>query len=432
MKIACFIFNFFLLSQMLMAQTKPEIQKAQQVLKYLGYSPGPLDGAWGATTRKAVLNFQLDAEIANTGQLDSATMQALLLAQDKKKFVTACVFGSIAEVDSLIKRGVDVNSTDKGLNSLGLASYAGRKEIVQLLITNGADINIVDDSGETALLLAADTGNIEIAELLLKAGADISKRSKSGVSAIDAASQKGHYQIVKLLIEHRVDVNGKVKGDISPLYVASQNGHADVVGLLLENKANPNSTRTKKHGKTALITSIEESHTNIATLLIKAGANVNEKDNYGQSPLHWATSYSPDLLSLLIEKGANINLANDKGQVPLHYASGSGQLGSVEILIQKGAYLNTKDNGGAAPLHLVSDADCAALLLKNGAIVDDLDTEKFTPLHYAAFNNHLDVAKKLVAAGADKKAKNINGDTPLDLAIGQKNTGLINFLKGGK
>lgn len=73
-----FLSCFILLSTMNMAQAANEnVQKVQQILKDLGYQPGPVDGLFGANTRRAIVRYQEDNNLPKTGQIDKATAKAL-------------------------------------------------------------------------------------------------------------------------------------------------------------------------------------------------------------------------------------------------------------------------------------------------------------------------------------------------------------------
>ena len=77
---------------------------------------------------------------------------------------------------------------------------AGNKEIVELLIAKGADVNVkVEDEIETPLHSAASRGHKEIVELLIAEGADVNAKNCAGKTPLDAAQKKG---IVDLLRKH--------------------------------------------------------------------------------------------------------------------------------------------------------------------------------------------------------------------------------------
>jgi len=54
------------------------VQRVQKVLKELGYNPGPVDGIWGPLTRDAIIDYQQNNALSETGKLNLETKQLLL------------------------------------------------------------------------------------------------------------------------------------------------------------------------------------------------------------------------------------------------------------------------------------------------------------------------------------------------------------------
>jgi len=108
-----------------------------------------------------------------------------------------------------IKKGKDLNRTHFGtITLLMMASTFNFLEEVDLLIKNGADVNIQDNKyGGTALMAAAENNFIEIVKLLVKAGAKINATQNKGGTALMGAVKCNSYEVVEFLIENGADVN---------------------------------------------------------------------------------------------------------------------------------------------------------------------------------------------------------------------------------
>jgi hypothetical protein len=100
-------------------------------------------------------------------------------------------------------------------------------------------------------------------------------------------------------------------------------------------------------------------------------------------------------------------------------AARNGDTARVRELLRKGANANAKDRGGWTPLHWAAfwgHVDVAKLLLEHGADVNARDEDSRTPLHVAAAGGHAEVARLLLERGADANARGKDGWTPLHYA----------------
>lgn len=144
------------------------------------------------------------------------------------------------------------------------------------------------------------------------------------------------------------------------------------------------------------------------------------------------TEYSK-VAKYLIGRGLDINSVDKKGNTPLHYALSFSNFEMATVLIEAGANLSQRNSNGYSPLHLAiqshSPIDMIKILLLKGADVNIKDLDGSTPLHEAVINGDMSVIEILIDYGADITAKDYMGDTPLDLAIAFKKKDAIEFLQ---
>ncbi len=151
--------------------------------------------------------------------------------------LNAAKVGDAAEVAQLVKRGMDVNSTDPNGNTLLiLATREGQPKVVaELLKQRGIKLNARNSAGDSALMLASLRGLTDIAHQLLEAGAAF---DHSGWNPLLYAAFEGRLSIVSLLLEKGANPNVLAPNQTTPLMFAARNGHEDVVRALLKAGAN--------------------------------------------------------------------------------------------------------------------------------------------------------------------------------------------------
>ena len=129
----------------------------------------------------------------------------------------AAMKGNIEAVKQHLAAGTDVNAKDEsmGMTPLHHATFGGHKEIAELLIAKGADVNAKFDkiSGGTPLHIAADKGHKEIAELLIAAGADVNAKDKGGESPLDWAIEDNQSEAADLLRKHGGKTGEELKAE---------------------------------------------------------------------------------------------------------------------------------------------------------------------------------------------------------------------------
>jgi ankyrin repeat protein len=239
-------------------------------------------------------------------------------------------------------------------------------------LVESQDVNAKDSRGATPLMYAAAFGNAQQMKLLLASGADVNAQNVFHATALIWAG--GDAVKSRMLIEHGADINVRTQQGQTPLMVAARrNGNADLVRLLLEKGAD-----TKTPGDTTLIPA--------------------------------AQSGDVDIMRLLIENGANVNCVSPRiGETPLYHAAASGNVAAVRLLVAKGA----NPNAGLKNLTRVL-----------GGATMDIGISKQTPLMWAAPTGSADLIRALIDAGANVNAQDIQGMSPLMLAVASENQDL--------
>ncbi|RYP39319.1 hypothetical protein DL768_010725 [Monosporascus sp. mg162] len=125
----------------------------------------------------------------------------------------------------------------RGQTPLSWAAEEGHREIVQLLLDKGAEIDAKDNDGRTPLWWAARNGHKEIVLLLLEKGAEIDAKGNISRTPLSWAAGKGHKEIVQLLLDKGAEIDSKNINGWTPLSWAAANGHKEIVQLLLDKGA---------------------------------------------------------------------------------------------------------------------------------------------------------------------------------------------------
>jgi len=188
-----------------------------------------------------------------------------------------------------------------GMTPFHLACKFGHSDVVDLLVAGKVNIEAIDNYGRTALHHASSSGQVEIAEWLLDQGLEVDAQDNGWKTPLTYASRQGKIDVVKLLVEEgKAAVDDEDETKSTPLHYASQYNQPEVVGYLILNGADVH--KLDKQGKTPLLrvdTSLGDSLP-VISVLLKAGAQLTQRDKNGYSLLHNA------LLPSNVEKSSRV------------------------------------------------------------------------------------------------------------------------------
>jgi len=172
-------------------------------------------------------------------------------------------------------------------------------------------------------------------------------------------------------------------------------------------------------------------------VLLARGTDVNALGAYDTPALHWVVRVQDRATAgLLLDAGANPNRPDRHGIVPLHLAIENADQATVDLLLAAGADPRARDFAGETPLFMAARAGTAVIaerLLESGAPVDERDREfDQTALMVAVREGHSEVARLLLAHGADANAQTRAGPVPA-FRLPRENAGSkgVGIVRGG-
>nr|XP_023030075.1 ankyrin repeat domain-containing protein 17-like [Leptinotarsa decemlineata] len=317
----------------------------------------------------------------------------------------ACAGGHEELVELLISRGADIEHRDKkGFTPLILAATAGHEKVVEILLNHNADIEAQSErTKDTPLSLACSGGRYEVVELLLNRNANKEHRNVSDYTPLSLAASGGYVNIIKLLLSHGAEINSRTgsKLGISPLMLAAMNGHTAAVKLLLDMGSDINA-QIETNRNTALTLACFQGRHEVVSLLLDRKANVEHRAKTGLTPLMEAASGGyVDVGRVLLDKGADVNAipVPSSRDTALTIAADKGHVRFVELLLCRGAQVEVKNKKGNSPLWLAANGGhqpVVELLYNVNADIDSQDNRKVSCLMAAFRKGHVKVVKWMV------------------------------------
>ncbi|WP_297204616.1 ankyrin repeat domain-containing protein [uncultured Brachyspira sp.] len=409
----------------------------------------------------------------------------------------------IEYIKELITNNIDLNvrlpdnydNNLSGATPLLYSIYKNNLDITRLLIENGANLNIKDFKTWNSIMYAAAFSDINTLSLIVEKDETlIESKTEFDVNALHIASDHNNLDaIMYLCTNSNIDINERDIDGWTSLYHAANSKSMEAYNLLIRlgadtnigdnNDVLPSEVLAKKLENEAnqireidrdLLKAIEDNNIKGMRDLIRSGANINTKDGYGLSALHFAiknnnpdavrlllanrdinleaelpegyfthlvndqadaiyigkstpllyaifkSSGNNDIVNMLIRKGANVNARDEEGWSTFLYAASFGNPDILRRLLSKNRRLintKTKNNSTALQMAVVYDnlENIKYLVERLKIDIDAQDDDGWTALYYAAANNKKDAYKLLLKLGADKSITNNDGLKPADV-----------------
>jgi ankyrin repeat protein len=369
----------------------------------LDWGASDILGAMDIASKKG--HVQLVQALLRTGQVRGAPSNG---AYERMALRAGVRCGDIQFVRHLLEYHTEVDAPaveddPEWTTALQVAAWESHKEIAQLLIRVGANVNAPaqGDDGLTALQGATRNGDVDIVKLLLRAGADVNASpSAFGETALTTALLSNHLEIAKLLLESGVNSYDQAQRTLA--YAVELVDPFEIVQLLLDRMTEYHDV----HFKVCAFSAVETGNIELVRLLLEHG--VLDKPGGLRDAIYYSNL---ELVELLLYYGADVNDNSSclDEEFPLEIAASSGDLEIMDLLLGHDANAREKARALQAAAY-ENQVEAARLLISSQADVNAapmmvVDRPPGTALQAAAGTGNLEMVRLLLEAGADVESK---------------------------
>lgn len=213
-------------------------------------------------------------------------------------------------LNALIRQGANPNmhSRQQGMTALHIASAKNSIETIKYLLqAKNIEINPLDQTKSTPLHLAVKNRHYDTVNLLLKNGARLNIKNIAGLTPLGLAAKDGNLKLVKHLFEnikHKLTSELQLRkfGLIKAFHEAAKQGHVNIVSYFLGNGISPDAKLISgdNASKTLLMKAVARNQPELIEMLLKQGANLNLQDDQGKTALQIAEKMNnPQLIAQL-------------------------------------------------------------------------------------------------------------------------------------
>ncbi|KAF7920650.1 hypothetical protein BELL_0335g00130 [Botrytis elliptica] len=322
--------------------------------------------------------------------------------------------GDVDLVKLLLDNGADVNVADESSSLkesvISTAAGLGLTDVVKLLAERNADVNVSGAEGVTPIYFAARSNKPETVQLLLDLGANLEMDEKLNDGWGPLLIAFDFVEVVRILLQNGADITRTSSGG-NILFLASRHNEIEVVRVCLQYKPDLNigyhhTAARSYEGDTALTAAISGGHTEIVRLLLEAGANLNQRAYLNKYPLQYAftnEASSDGPLRALLEYHPDLDLVDDGGNTALHYLRETTPLAWVKLLVNAGASIEIRNKNYITPLGIAilrRNTEIVEYLLYKNAQVNITGGSFGTPLIIACLTRDLPLIKRVVEKGS--------------------------------
>ncbi|KAF4219679.1 hypothetical protein CNMCM5878_002738 [Aspergillus fumigatiaffinis] len=362
----------------------------------------------------------------------------------------AAASGSLDCVRFLLREGADVNSCPvHGMTPLHYAAKSpNAREIIEVLVQAGAQVDAAASNGESALFGAVKSDDKDAVAVLLRSGASVTLRNQYNETILHTAAYSSSLSLLQTLVDAGADMTARSTSNSTILHRAAEAGRVEMVAWILQHTHLP-ADDANSYGWTPLHFAAAKNHLSTVKFLVEeCGADISALPSFprnasalhlathcfGEDPIPRANCTRPvadntSLISYLLAHGADVWARADDGILmggyesgenifielhectsgpeseddcdtvtPLDCAAAIGSIPKAQALLAAGADINARSRTGTgwtALLHAVTGLSLYSpegpitpiirFLIQNGADVRIVDTKGRSVVHYLCY-----------------------------------------------
>ncbi len=384
-------------------------------------APSPAASSTASASPAATRPAQQEGDTA-TGKPD-ATTQAKL----DQELREAAWDDDVRRARTLIRRGANVNAKDETEQSAYLiATSEGYRDLLNLTLQHGGDVDSKDSFNGTGLIRAAHRGHADIAGQLIPADVEINHVNNLGWTALHEAiilgdGSRRYVDTVRVLVAAGADVRLASRRDqVTPLAHAQAKGFDEIAEVL---KAALDSKKPSKESATRrLLAAAEDGGATAVALALRAGADLEARDDRERTPLLLAvTENHLSVARLLVFLGADPDALDDRHDTPWLVTGVTGSVAMAEVLLPAKPDLRIRNRFGGVSIIPASErghVDYVRRVVKTDIDVNHVNDLGWTALLEAVIlgdggKRYQEIVRILLDAGADRNLADRNGVTAL-------------------
>jgi len=277
-------------------------------------------------------------------------MEKYLYEEDPQKIFEACKNNNYYKVVEFLNFKNINNFNESNYTLLMIASIHGYYEIVELLLTFGANANLSDNNGYTPLIFAIIHEKEDIA-LQLIPYSYVNKANHTNNTPLIWACYKKNYKIIRELINYHADINIYNNSNENALGITYSLSEFESFKLLLQYTDNPNIIINNEHILLYMCSQPYVLRRYILELFKHRNLNINYSNEFGNTSLIYACENQDIfLVQLLIDHNININWQNEYGTSPLLIACRNNDIKLAKLLLSYNANTELCDTFLNTPL----------------------------------------------------------------------------------